>query len=213
MDGHAPGVAVVWKCRIHRIAFGYVLAFLLRARWVRAIVIEVCDAHEITPECIVAFQFRGAFARIDRAMVLRGGERITLAQFRDLRPSGDPRRPGRLHEVSAEARARADASGTRASVTQVDGERIIGVPGKDPYGTLQVTSVYIEANIVAIGHAELQSGAGTHLDRVVPGQPRDRLRQFLQPGIIRIAAVAHGRIGTKHDFETARHRTGRGRSG
>ena len=38
---------------------------------------------------------------------------------------------------------------------------------------------------------------------VVPRQLRQRLRQFLQPGVVREAAVVDARIGTEHDFEPA----------
>src|SRR2546427_13094079 len=51
--------------------------------------------------------------------------------------------------------------------------------------------------------ADLRRSRRTDDDRVVPGQLRDRLRQLLQPAVVREAAVEGRRIVAERTFESS----------
>src|SRR5919198_991685 len=54
----------------------------------------------------------------------------------------------------------------------------------------------------SLASVELLRGRGTDDDRVVPGQLGDRLRQLLQPAVVREADVEDRRIVSKRNFQS-----------
>ena len=94
----------------------------------------------------------------------------------------------------------------------------------NPSGCIERASQIVQSRLVHVNLAVLAAGRincvgkpevlrrfRTHHRGVVPRQPRDRLRQLLEPGVVRKPPVVHRRIRTKHDlvragFELARPR-------
>ena len=78
---------------------------------------------------------------------------------------------------------------------------IIRVAGHDVDARVKVAARESESHVITGRDAELLSGGRTDHHGVVPGKPRNGLRGFLQPGVVRELAVANRRIGTEDGLE------------
>ena len=89
------------------------------------------------------------------------------------------------------------------SVTQVQGDGIIGVARHNPDGRFHRLPVRAQLHHIAVGHAQLPGARGTDQRGVVPGQLGERLGQFLQPAIVGETAIPNGGIGAQDNFDSA----------
>ncbi len=150
---------------------------------------------------------------VHRPVVLRAGDH--LASRRSSRPRARP--PTTARRSCAARRPSKPAPvptlpGPRAAVAEVDGDDVVGLsrehPGRSLHGAaaeLQLDDVRVVA--VAGGRvamppsfaavAGLMNAAFSHVIL------RERLRQLLQPAVVREAAVADARVGPEHDLEPA----------
>src|SRR5262249_24253637 len=104
----------------------------------------------------------------------------------------------------------------------------VGVTGRDPDWREQLAPLVLQLDDVIqrlavlaaaprnlITQSESFSRRGADLDGVTPCEFRQRLRQFLQPAVVREAPVVNRRVGAEDDFERVwiLRRAGRGRRG
>ena len=91
----------------------------------------------------------------------------------------------------------------------MDRHRAIRMSGDHPRGHLQLAALVAEHEHLAIrllgmlGIREIQRhrGRGADQGRIVPGELRQRLGQFLEPAIIGEPPVPDGRVGAEHDLQ------------
>src|SRR5262249_12299486 len=109
---------------------------------------------------------------------------------------------------------RAGAAAARATVTEMNRRATVRVTGRDPDGREQFAPLVLQLDDVNQRLAVLAAAPrnlmiqvesfrrrGADLDWVAPGEFRQRLGQFLQPAVVREAAVVDCRVGAANDFE------------
>ena len=123
---------------------------------------------------------------------------------------------GRAQHEGVVADAGADAPGAPAALAEGQRRHLLGVAGQHPHRREQAAPAGRGAHHVAGGQAQARRGARAELQRVVPGELGEGLRQLLQPAEVGVAAVAHRRVGQEHRGERgggAAARRGRGAGG
>jgi hypothetical protein len=105
--------------------------------------------------------------------------------------------------VGVEARARSCAARFRSAVAQMHRDCVIGMSRLNPDRAGHFAASYFELNHVHAGEAFALGHLGADQDGIVPSQLRHRLRQFLQPAIVRELAVVDRGIAAEIDFEAS----------
>src|ERR1035437_3831112 len=186
-----PGVLVVFVARIH--ADGRDVLDLAGEFRVLAVFLERARPHEVAP--------------LHVEVVLRRGELVRAARLLN-RGGRDPEARGRAEGVGIHAGAVADAARARAAVAKMQRHDVVGLAGQDPDGRGERRGAYGDPDEILVLHAEFFRRPGAHVRGVVPGQLRQRLRNFLQPPVVREAAVEKARVGPEDDFDAVRRRPG-----
>ena len=200
IDGHAPGVAVVRVGRIDgRPVF---LAFLAGHGRVLAEFLQRRPTHQLALQRRHALLFAlFAFLAHD-VVVLRRDQLVSLPGLLYLRAANPGVFRGR-EQVGIKTDARAHMAGPAPSVAQVQGEGIIGLAGRNPDGRLHPLPVRAQLHHIAVRHAQLVGARGADQSGVVPSQLGEGLGQFLQPTIVREAAIPNRGIRAQDDFDSA----------
>ena len=133
---------------------------------------------------------------------------------RDLDARAERQRVGRADRVRVEAGAGGDVAAARAAVAEMHRHAVVGMADDGEQraadraaAELQLDDVGDDLAVLAAlndGVSDaLSFSRGRRADehRVVPGQPRDRLRQLLQPAVVGEAAVEDRRVVAEGDLE------------
>src|ERR1017187_2187486 len=138
-------------------------------------------------------------------VVLRRGELESPAGLLH-RGRREPEARGRTDAVGVHAGAVADAAGARAPVAEVQRHDVVGLAGENPGGRREGRARRGDGDEVLVLPAEPVRRREAHVRRVVPRELRERLRNLLQPAVVREAAVEDAGIGSKDDLEAGRVR-------
>ena len=153
----------------------------------------------------VADPYRGA--ALHRVVLLRRRQRMMVAGLDDLEPRAEPGRIRRAQQEGVEllrgADRVADPAGAAAAVAEEHRDRLGRVAGHDEDRHPHRVAAVAELDDVAVTQAALVGQALGNPRGRVPGQLRERLRQLLQPAVVREAAVPDGGIGPEDDLESA----------
>src|SRR5262245_34561675 len=103
-------------------------------------------------------------------MPLSRYEGISPAGFLDFYIRCDPWRIGTANEIRVEAFLLSDISGSRAAITEMDGDGLIGVPGEYEYGSLKGSAVLSNFDNIVVAHSKVRCGRRTQYCRVVPDE-------------------------------------------
>jgi hypothetical protein len=141
-------------------------------------------------------------ASFHQVVILRARERRLLAGRNDFCANAECEGVRRPDRVGVEAGARADVAGARAAVAEVHGRAVVRMTddGEEraahgPSAVLQLDDLADDLSVLATFEcgrafrAQLRGRHRTDQDCVIPGQPRDRLRQFLKPAVVGEPAV------------------------
>ena len=102
--------------------------------------------------------------------------------------------------VSVETETARDGAALCAAVSEVEGEGVVGVAGRDEGGEVDFArGGYAEH--VAVGDAQAPGGGRTDKGGVVPGELGERLGQFLEEGVVRVGAVPDVGVGFEDEVE------------
>src|SRR5215203_3433307 len=154
-------------------------------------------------------------------MQLRRRELVRFTSWANLYSGCKPWRIRSSNLVSVEAerltgRSTSDASGQTATVAKMNRDDAIRLTRLDPKRHANRLSLLVnEINhryvmfaafygAAVIDVAKLSRGPRTDDCDVVPGDFCQRLRQFLQPAVIRKTAVVDRRVSAKHEFKRSR---------
>ena len=140
-------------------------------------------------------------AAVDVVMRLRAGERHLLAGLFQLRIASDVAAVGRPELVGVEADLRTGVAGALAAVAEVAGDAPRGVTRHDADRAVHFLAARLDRDDVARFERELFRVGRADEDGVVPRELRERLRRFLQPAVVGVAAVADRRIGQQYHLE------------
>src|SRR5690242_14396939 len=134
-------------------------------------------------------------------LFLRAGEGVLRTGLDDLEAGSEPGGIRSAEGVRIETHAITDAAGAGAPVTEMHGDGIISMTGKDPDGRPHFAPCVVEFDEVLVLPAVLLSGARAHQGGVIPSELGERLGQFLQPAVVGEAAVGNVDVGPENDFE------------
>ena len=143
-------------------------------------------------------------AWLERAMYLRHRERhatagpsYTAAHVRTSRPE----------RIDIHANVFRQRLGAIAAVAEVQRQRVVGVARDDErrngHGPCRCLLPHPRFEHIAVLDAETRCGSAAQVRGVSPRQRRDRIGQFLEPGIVREGAVVHARVAGKDDLEAS----------
>ena len=178
-DRHAPLVAVVLVLGIQR----------ERAR--RGVSLLVDDLRSLG----VLLERRGADRRaaLHRVVLLRGRQRIVVAGLHELEAAAEPGRVRGAQQERVEllrsADGVADASGVAAAVAEEHRHRLRRMSGDDEHRHAHGVAAIAQLDQVAFPQAALLGEPRADPRRRVPGDLGIRLRQLLEPAVVREAAV------------------------
>jgi len=94
-----------------------------------------------------------------------------------------------------------DTAGAGAAVSKMEGQRVRRLAGRQPHGNEKRAPPLFQFDDVAADQAKTIRRGWRDQRGVVPRQLRQRLRDLLQPGVVRKAPVVNGRVGSEDDFE------------
>ncbi len=138
-------------------------------------------------------------------MILRAGQLVAVAGLRQLDAGEDVGRRRRAQHVHVEARCRWPMRPARVRPYPRCSVSVSGAwPGASQTGMRSVRPPCFNSTTSPLIEREARRGARRDERGVVPRQLRERLRQLLQPGVVREAAVVHARVGAEDDLETLR---------
>ncbi len=83
----------------------------------------------------------------------------------------------------------------------MQGHGVIGVTRNDEYARLHLPARKLQLHVIARDRPNLLRRRRTDHRGVVPSEARDGLGRLLQPGIVRVFAVANRGIGPEHNFK------------
>src|SRR5664280_1864444 len=163
---------------------------------VLAVLLERARANEVAPFHVEVVLRRGELE--GRAGLLYRGRR-------------EPEAGGGPDAVCVHARAVADTANARAPVAEMQRHDVVGLAGEDPHRGRERGARCGDGDEVLVLHAEPFRRREAQVRGVVPRELRERLRNFLEPAVVREAAVEDAGIGPEDDLEAGRLRR-RGRS-
>ncbi|OQB90183.1 MAG: hypothetical protein BWX84_02028 [Verrucomicrobia bacterium ADurb.Bin118] len=140
-------------------------------------------------------------ASLHGPVILGAGKRVCFPRRSHRRADREVRRLPGTQRIRIESHPIAHPPRAFASVTQREAERIIRHAGLNPNRTLHRTSVERNFDHLAILYAEFTRGLAAEEHRVVPNHLGDGIRQFLQPTVVRIAAIIEAVVAMENDFE------------
>ncbi len=175
------------------------------------------DRVRILPQLLDVHHAHGV-AVLHREVVLRRDDEIRVAGDRDLGPAVEPRHAGRPQSEHIVSDARAGAPGAAPAVPEIHDDGIVGRAGQDPDGQPGAAALIanLENVLVLVArtrdrNVETLGCPRADVRDVVPRDLRQRPRQFLQPAVVRVAAVEDVRIGPEDDLHARRDRRRHGR--
>src|SRR5262249_15792083 len=130
-------------------------------------------------------------------MELRASEGILSAGFADLEAGTMPGSVGSWQNIRIESRVVSDSTRARTPVAEMYRNATIGVPWQNPRRTAELSSPIVQLDHVGVDRAALAAGGSdpiaeaqplrrgrTDQHRIIPGQLRKRLGQFLEPTVV-----------------------------
>ena len=182
VDRHPPRVTLIRVARIQRKRS---CDPSLGRREIRFLLVV---GHRRPPQQITA---------LERVVLLRNGHDLAVAGLAHRNARADPGTRGISKLVGVESDFVADLSHARTAVAEVNQQRFIRLarhnPGRSGHRVCQLYQL-------AVRYAVLGGGRRTHHHGVVPGKLRQRPWQFLEPGVVREAAVADHRAGAEQQL-------------
>ena len=152
--------------------------------------------------------------RIDALVLLRAGDRICgRVDTRDLSASAAAHRIGVTKRIDVDAKMRSDVTAGFASVSEIQRGTTIGMTGNDPQrhasgaaaiGQIDKNRLTLVDQRIAfiVLEADVVRRLWTDEQHVVPCDFRLWLRQFLQPSVVREAAIVDRWIRLELKFKT-----------
>ena len=189
VDDHAPGVSFIRMRGEHRGALDLDMLVLAHEVRVLAVVLERRLADEVAP--------------LHGSVKLRRHQLVRRAGGRELGASA-PRRIGGTQHVRVEADAFAHTTRRAPTVAEGHLDGTFGRAGDDPHRPAERPFTGGEHDDVAVVQAALLRERRAHVDRVVPREARNRLRQLVKPGVVREAAVEEIRVRPNDDLDRVR---------
>ncbi len=144
--------------------------------------------------------------RVDGEVVLHGRERIGRTDTDDLCAAGRPQIARRSEWIEVEPCTGADASGEAPAVAEGERGGVHGLTGLDEDRGFDGCISDGNRHHVARGDAERVGRRRSDDDRVVPGEPCDRIGKFLQPAVVRPTPVVDGIAAGEHQLDSVRTR-------
>ena len=125
------------------------------------------------------------------------------ARLDHLEPGAEPGFVRGPQPIDIDADAVADPARAPAPVAQRDGDRRVGLTRHDPGRNLHCPPALAELDNVLLLDPQPARQGRADQGGVVPGQARQRLGQFLEPGVVGESAVPDGRVGPEDDLQAS----------
>src|SRR5215831_3799219 len=142
-------------------------------------------------------------------MILGACEVIARIRLRQLDSAENVRRCRRAERIDVEAGPVTDTTRARASIPEVQGQRIERLARSEPDRDAQAAAALFQLDDITADETKPVGGTWCDERSVVPCELRQPLRQLLQPAIVGKPAIVHGRIGSEHDFKPLYRRSRR----
>ena len=185
VDGHAPLVLALvdWDC----LDIGQLFLMVAAARGLRRQVGERELANQV--------------AALHRVVFLGRGQARPATGRRDLQAGGDIRRLGGTQGIGVVANVLADVAACGPAVAESHADRVIGLAGEQHGRNFQAPAVKLQADHVAIDHAQLAGRLRAQQRGVAPGELGDRVRELLEPAVVGVAAVIDLGVALKDQLQ------------
>ena len=128
-------------------------------------------------------------------------ERMFFARFPNRYAIAKPKRIRRTQRRRIKPTTLSDAANFGTAITKMKRNGIFGLPRLNPNRRFEFTTAKSQLDNLAVVDLFPGCQLWTNKRGIFPSQFRKRSRQFLQPGVICVAAVQHARIGTKQDLQ------------
>src|SRR5581483_8317192 len=135
---------------------------------------------------------------------VRSPQQVSIATATRNRPefAAEERCEGRANRVRVGVLAApANPAYLRATITERDGNRIVGVTRHDPDGDFKLATAISQLHHVFTTDLEPSRRGDAHHRRVVPGQLGHWVGRFLEPAVIGEAAVVEARVLDEVDLD------------
>ncbi len=141
-------------------------------------------------------------ATLHREVGLGEGERQLLtAELAQLDVAGEDEGVGGAQDVSIRSHASRQLFGAFAPVSEVNGDGVFGVPGRDEHGQVEDSTLPSHLDDVFILDREARRRARTEECRIAPGQLGEGLGELLQPAVVGETSVVDAGVRQEAELE------------